>query len=168
VKTPPLLITNSRAVERAALVEVLRTIEPGETIRYETMESVVKCSLRINRHILAAARRDLCDEEMLVFEPIINVGLRRLTEAERATVAPDRRRRRSFRQATMGLREMRGLENAALTNGERQQFLGRLALLSAVAAVASSRALNRVLGVSNPDEPVLPVEKTLSMLADIK
>lgn len=161
-------ITNSRAIERAALADLLRTIEPGQTVTYTTMEAVAKCSLRKNRHVLAAARNDLRDEEMIVFEPITNVGLRRLTEAERATIAPDRRRRRSFRQATIGLKEMRGLETAALTNGERQQFLGRLALLGAVAAVASSRALNRVLAVSAPDEPALPLERTLSMLSDIK
>jgi hypothetical protein len=63
---------------------------------------------------------------------------------------------------------MRGLETSALTNGERQQFLGRLALLSAVAAVSSSRSLQRVLAVSVPDQPMLPVEQTLSELAKIR
>lgn len=161
-------ITNSRAVERAALVELLRTVEPGATINYGMMEAVAKCDLRKYRHVLAAARAELRDEENIVFEPVIRVGARRLTDAERGTVAPDRRRRRSFRQATLGLKEMRGLETAALSNGERQQFLGRLALLSAVAAVSSSRSLQRVLAVSVPDQPMLPVEQTLTELSKIR
>jgi hypothetical protein len=165
---PLATITNSRAVERAALVDLLRTIEPGATVTYAAMAGVINCSVLENRHVLTAARGDLRDEEMIVFEPISGVGLRRLTESERATVAPDRRRRKSFRQATIALKEMRGLETAALTAGERQQFLGRLALCSAIAAVASGRALTRIMGVSAPDQPALPVEKTLSMLADIK
>jgi hypothetical protein len=63
---------------------------------------------------------------------------------------------------------MRGLDTAVLTPGERQQFLGRLALCSAIAAVASGRALNRVMAISVPDQPVLPVDKTLAALADIR
>jgi hypothetical protein len=161
-------ITNSRAVERQALVELLRTVEPGATVNYGMMEAVARCDLRKNRHVLAAARGDLRDEETIVFEAVPTVGLRRLTEPERATVAPDRRRRKSFRQATLGLKEMRGLETAALSNSERQQFLGRLALLSAVAAVSSSRSLARVLSISAPDSPVLPLDQTLSELAKIK
>lgn len=162
-------ITNSRAVERQALVEILRSVEPGETISYGAMEAGANVrNLRKDRHVLAAARADLRDEESIVFEPITGVGLRRLTDAERATVAPDRRRRRSFRQATLGLKEMRGLETAALSNDERHQFLGRLALLSAVAAVSSARSLQRVLAVSVPDQPALPVEQTLSELSKIK
>lgn len=165
---PTPIITSSRAVERAALMDLLRTIEPGATVTYATMSAVAKVAVQEQRHILAAARADLRDEEMIVFEPITNVGVRRLTEAERATIAPDRRRRRSFRQATIGLKEIRGLEDAKLSSGERQQFLGRLALLSAIAAVSSSRALRRVLEVSVPDSPALPVDQTLAMLADIK
>lgn len=161
-------IINSRAVERAAVMEILRAVEPGATVAYSVLEAAAGCNLRKDRHVLAAARSDLRDEEMIVFEPVTKVGLRRLTDAERATVAPDRRRRRSFRQATIGLKEMRGLETAALTNGERQQFLGRLALLSAVAAVSSSRSLQKVLAISVPDQPALPVTETLAELAKIK
>lgn len=166
---PAALITNSRALERAALFAFLRTVEAGQTVTYEDMERVAGCSsLRANRYILAAARADLRDEEYIVFEPVMKVGMRRLTESERAVVAPDRRRRRSYRQASMGLKEINGIQVAGLSNGERQQFLGHLALLGAIAAVSSARALKRVLGNVQPDAPVLPVDQTLQMLADIR
>jgi hypothetical protein len=160
-------ITKSRAIERAALVELLRAVEPGETLDYEAMTAAIEQPILANRHILAAARADLRDEEMIVFEPVPRVGLRRLTDGERGTIAPDRRRRKSYRQAVVALKEMRGLETALLTDGERQQFLGRLALCSAIAAVASGRALKKVMAAV-PDQPTLPVEQTLTMLAEIK
>jgi hypothetical protein len=96
-------ITNSRAVERAALMELLRTIEAGATVTYEEMDAAAQCDVRKDRHVLAAARADLRDEEMMVFEPIARVGLRRLTESERATIAPDRRRSASKKCAGLKL-----------------------------------------------------------------
>jgi len=165
---PSPIITTSRAVERAALIDLLRTADPGATITYAELDAVAELKVQRNRHILAAARADLRDEEQIVFEAIPKIGVRRLTDPERATVAPDRRRRKSFRQAMFALKEMNGLEKAALTDGDRQQVLGRLALCSAIAAVASSRALTKVMGVASPDSPMLPVEQTLTMLARIK
>jgi len=161
--------STSRAVERAAVAEALRAAEPGETISYATLDAAAECSVKENRHIVASARVELRDEDGIVFEAIPNVGYRRLTDSERATVAPDRRRRRAYRQASNGLKEMRGLlESPSLTAGERQQALGRFALLGAVAAVATHKALQRVLAVPIPDTQILPLDKTLSVLSDIK
>ena len=162
-------LTRSRAIERAAVTDVLRKVAPGEVATYRELDLAAGCSTRENRHIVAAARDELRDDEAMVFEPIAKVGYRRLTEAERATVAPDRRRRRAYRQATISLKEMHRLETAELTPGERQQFLGRFALLGAIAAIATHRALRRVMAVANPESARLPeVDQTLSILSGDK
>lgn len=161
-------ITNSRAIERAALAARLRLVEAGEVVTYSDLDQACGCDVRASRHILASARAELRDEDSIVFESLAGIGLRRLTEAERGTVAPDRRRRRAFRQAQTSLKEMRGLEQALLTPGERQQFFARYALISAIAAVSTHRALQKVLAISPRDDPVLPVDQTLESLKGIR
>jgi len=160
--------SRSRAIERAALAQLLRTVGEGETVTYAELDRAAGTGVRAERHLLTAARREVRDEDGLVFEPLNLVGLRRLTQVEMATVQPDRRRQRAFRQSVIAQREMAGVREADLGAGERVQFLARLAQHGALAAIATHRATAKLAGIIAVDNPVLTVDQTLTMLREIR
>lgn len=165
----PLDITVSRAIERAALIALLREVAEGATITYPELSAAAGLDVRRDgKHALSAAREDVRDEDRIVFEPVVNVGLRRMTQIELATVQPDRRRRRIQNQSRTELKELAAVREDDLAAGERQQFLAHLAQAGAVAAIATHRALRRLIGFGTPDGKCLPVDQALSALREIK
>jgi hypothetical protein len=160
-------ITNSRAIERDLIAAHLRTVAPGATTTYAELSTVAGIDIRAARHVLKAAREEVCNEDGIVFESLINIGLRRLTQSELATVQPDRRRHKAYRQSRIALREMRGVDEAALPPGERTQFLARLAQHGAIAAIATHRATAHLVA-AQPDLPNLDLDQTLDLLREIR
>jgi hypothetical protein len=68
------------------LIDVLRSVQAGETISYEVLSTTIDSNVRKEaRHLLDSARRIIKRDEAIVFGSARGVGLRRLTDSEIAT-----------------------------------------------------------------------------------
>jgi hypothetical protein len=68
------------------LIDVLRSVQAGDTISYEVLTTTIDRNVRKEaRHLLYSARRILRREDAIVFGVTSGVGLRRLTDSEIAT-----------------------------------------------------------------------------------
>lgn len=69
--------------------KALKSAQPGEIIDYSTMSGVIGRNVQGNaRHVLNSARRLALRKDGLVFEAVKGVGLKCLTDQEKAHLAP--------------------------------------------------------------------------------
>lgn len=137
-------ITKSRKVERETIEKLMRDTVQGELLTYAQMSEAVGMNVQRVRYVMEAARRIMRDEEGIVFEAIMNEGLRRLTDLDIATQVANRRRRKVYRQANFGIKEMLGVKDtSSLPPGEKIQYDAGSALLGAIAAIAHHTSMRK-------------------------
>ena len=90
-----------RSVDSIVLYNRIRTMEEGDVVPYSELSDLIKCNVQKSGYCyMQTARRIAQREDEMVFEAVLNVGLRRVSNDKIADVSRDnmKRARRSVRK----------------------------------------------------------------------
>lgn len=164
----PLTFTASRAVQRAAVLTALRAVTEGGTISYADLSAAAGEDVRAIRHVLTDAREIIRDQDGVLFETVIDHGLRRMGGGDVAMTIPGYRSRRARSQATKGVRELATVASPGdLPQAQRMAYQSGVAMLGAIAAVTSATATRRIQAECARVDQALTVAETLRLFETI-
>lgn len=103
------------------LARRLAKMEPGNTITYKEMSTVIGKDILEHRHVLSAARRIVLRENRIVFETVRNVGVTRLSDGEIVNSAVPMFRKKVRSVARRVKKEIGAVDHEKLTHEERVQ-----------------------------------------------
>ncbi len=159
-------------IDTQLLVDRLKEVPPGGTISYEELAEAVSYPVeqmrapnRGYRFLLSAryiARRD----NNQVFRPVINEGLRRLTDAEIANKIPDEFRRTVRRKANRSGKEMVVANYDALTNEEKIKHSVGLSIIGAIAQATAPTKIKKIEKACAQTLQQLSLQQTLDLFRD--
>lgn len=142
----------------------LARVAVGEVVTYEMLANGVRADVqREGRHALRSARRMLEDEK-IAFDVIVNVGLRRLTDKELASMGGGA----FVRIRGVAARTIRKMECAAvdkLSNDDRVRLHATVSHLGAIQQFSSSPTAARIEQKVRKTLEVLPPSDAIAMFA---
>lgn len=162
------VISNSRSVERALIEASLRAVPKGEVITYEDLSLAALCEIKTIWSLVGRVRDEI-SVDGFVFDPVKNVGLKRLTDAEISVGVSLSRRQKIHRQAKRGSRELAGITDvASLSEFERGSALVGRSLFGAICAVTTRNAVAAIAENVARTGMALPVGAAIEAFRDIK
>lgn len=154
------------AIDTRLLLQRLLKAKVGEIITYRELNREIDRDVQreANACLQSAMRAAL--RQMMVFSTIRNVGVKRLTDRELAGVGEATRLHIS-RSARLAMRKMTMVQDfKSLNNAEKVRHNTALAMLGAVAHIASPNQVRTLEGRVTANMGVLPVQKTLAAFMD--
>ncbi len=152
------------AIDTRLLLQRLLKAAIGEVIPYEELNTEIDRDVQREANpCLQSAMRAALRQEM-VFSTIRGVGVKRLTDRELAGIG-EATRQHITRSARAAVRKMSLVQDfKALTNEEKVRHNTGLAMLGAVAHIASPKQAKVLEGKVTTAREVLPLQKTLAAL----
>lgn len=130
------------SIETRLLATYMESCE-ADILTYADLSGVINQNIQGKaRGYLLAARRIVRREKQMIFRPIRDVGLRRLTQSE-VTKLEDRFRhiRRTAKEA---LRELETVDLAKVSDGDRMACIGKMTLATFTAHTHGDKQLKRI------------------------
>lgn len=150
-----------RSFETLAAIDVLKLVERGEIATYAALEEKMGCSpQKGGRSNVNSARRYLEREKEMIFAAVINVGYKRLTDADIVKSLPDaltksrRVTRRAAQRATC-------VEFEGLTRPDKVSQQVHLCLFQAIQAFSKVDAAKKLTKQVGETMRSLPLNQTL-------
>lgn len=162
----PEILTRASA-DKLALVEVLKSGKPGDTVTYDALAKVIGRSVRANTpgYSPLSRARWYCIREMgIVWEPLADhSGLKCLSDTETLTLGSHALAgiRRKARKANA---KLGAIDPVKLTNPERVALAGLLTLNAAIQSAATDKSRKKIEGAIDKSCKPLPVGRTLEIL----
>jgi hypothetical protein len=150
------------AIDTRLLLQRLLQAKVGEVITYQDLNGQIDRDVQreANPCLQSAMRSAL--RQMMVFSTIRGVGVKRLTDRELAGIG-DATRQHISRSARMAMRKMAAVQDFdTLNNEEKVRHNTNLAMLGAVAHIASPNQMKTLEGRVTANAGVLPVQRTLA------
>lgn len=154
------------SIESQTLIKLLITISEGQTVTYDQMSEAINRDVRKHgRSSMTTARRRLAHDEGIYFEPEAGVGLRRCTDREKATcgAAAVKHIGATARRAVRKLTAVQEFDK--LPRELQVEHNASVSMLGALGAASGMRKLESVRKAVNKSADVLPLAKTLAVLA---
>ena len=149
-------------VDVQILADLLKTKGVGEVATYEELKAAIKRDLQgPARYLLAAARRRLLRDDRMVFDPITDVGLKRLSDVE-CVATHKRTAKRIQRTAERGIRVVAAADYDTLPNAVKIEHNIALAHLGALAHIAKPKQAKTLAEKVDGTKPI-PLAETLEM-----
>jgi hypothetical protein len=136
-----------------AMVEYLRHAQPDQLITYIELSEIAGFDVQASRNALLSARKYVRDVYRLVFDVCVNVGLIRVEENEKSTLA-SKRRRYARRWTENTVRLLQTTDMAALTPTERHQWMGEMSVAAAV-VLGTLDVVVRTIETQKSPQPLL-------------
>jgi hypothetical protein len=156
------------SVDTQTLERLLLTAETGSVVEYATMSAAIGRNVQTDaRHIMESARRRVLRSHRMVFEPVIDVGLKRLDDEGIVSLGPAYvgRIHNMSRKAAQKLTAVQDFD--ALPNDLKIEHNVRLAQLGAVRHMSSSRAEKKLTGKIQDTAKTLPLRQCLDAMKSI-
>lgn len=160
----PELSLDTQTMER-----MLREVPVGGILTYATLSAAIGRDVQHEaRHTTRTARQRLLRSDRMLFEPVTNIGLKRLDDAGK--VATGRAHlRRSRTQARLAQAKTSAVDDfAALPNHlkvEHNLVLAQAGILRHVTSGATTRKLEKAVNSTNTDR-VLPLRQCLDAVRE--
>jgi len=149
-------------VATTAIYNRLKRAEYGEIVALAELSQLAQTSIDGLRGYLDSARKKACDEDGVVFDSVRGVGLKRLTEEEKAA-KQQRRRAHIARQAKSGLKELRTVDYARLSSTAKVRHNVETAILATHVAVEAPKNVGRIETASQNNLDALTVAETMRL-----
>lgn len=162
-RTIPELGIDTQTIER-----LLIAAEIGAIVTYTTLSAAIGRDVqRDARHITLTARRRLLRSDHMVFEPVIDVGLKRLDDIGIVGLGPSivGRLRRMSKRGAEKLTAVRDFD--ALPNAAKVDHNVRLAQLGAIGHLSGARATRQLVGRVEATQRAIPLRECLSAMKAI-
>jgi hypothetical protein len=153
------------AIDTRLLLQRLLKAAVGELVSYQELSKEISRDVQREANpCLQSAMRAALRQDM-VFSTVRNVGVKRLTDRELAGVGEATRQHIS-RSARVAMKKMSKVQDfKALTDTEKVRHNTGLAMLGAVAHIASPKQAKALEGRVSNSLAVLPVQETLAAFA---
>lgn len=135
------------------LVERLGALQPGETVPYEELSSLIGKNIRQDGRSHAWSARQSLLRRGIVIHPIEGVGLKRLTDGEIADQVPPHRRMKIRRQAQRELKELHSADLGKLDRSQQSAVTAALAQAGTVLHLTDFRFVEEQKTQLNQNEP---------------
>lgn len=158
-------MTNQPQFQRSAdtrfLMQELAKAKVGEEITYDRLTKAIGREVSGSTASLHSARRALLKEQNFVFDTIVGVGLKRLSDREIvATSAKTAKHMR--RTAQRGVRTLTAVGDfSALPREDQMRHSAAVSIFSAVAEMAAERSISKIEDVAKDRPEGLPFAQTL-------
>lgn len=140
----------------------LKKIQVGETITYDELSKEISQPVDGSFQALQSARRSLLNHDNYVFETIMRVGLKRLSDSEIVS-ASERDVSKIRRAAKKGAKKLTSVQNyAGLSNDVQLQHTTRLSVFGLIAHAASDKGIEKVSQKAAGRTTELPIADTIS------
>lgn len=154
------------SVDTIALRDRLKTAQAGEVITYESLSELIGRNVQGKaRSNLNSARRQLLRDPGLVFDVIINEGLKLLSDSEVVQVVPERGRSRIRSECRRVSKSIDTVEFEKLNGADKVKTLAARSVFGALAMVAKETSATKieehVAGMST--KATLPTAKALEL-----
>jgi hypothetical protein len=134
----------NRSVQAQQLEEALRRVEVGQTITYDELSRAIKGNVQgKDRGYLTTARKRLLRQEGMLFEPVINVGLKREGDPGKID-SVSARRERIHRASGRAIKIASTVDLEALAPAQAQQFTLEVACLNATYSISSGSGMKKL------------------------
>jgi hypothetical protein len=159
-KAIPELSVDTQTIER-----LLLAVDVSATIEYAVMSAAIGRDVQGDaRHIMESARRRVLRDQRMVFEPVMDVGLKRLDDVGIVSLGPAYVGR-IHRMSKRGAQKLTAVQDFdALPNGLKIEHNVRLAQLGAMRHMTSSRATKTLTGKVGETANKLPLRQCLDAM----
>ena len=143
--TPPKSIRET-SVDAQALAKVLEAAEPGDVVPYATLTATIRKNVQKEGYsTMDSARRLLLREKSMVFESVLNVGLKRLDGSGIVSLGPDANGR-IRRTAGRAIKKMACIGEAyeSLSKDEKSSYNSNISALGAVKLFTGAPSIKRI------------------------
>lgn len=150
------------AIDTRLLLQRLLKAKVGDVLTYKELNGVISRDVQRDANpCLQSAMRAALRQQM-VFSTLRGIGVKRLTDRELAGIG-EAARQHIARSARVAMKKMTHVQDfKALTNDEKIRHNTGLAMLGAVAHIASPKNAKALEGRVSNSFSVLPVQKTLA------
>ena len=155
----------STSIETTVLIERVKTMKPGDLIRYDELSRLIGQDVRGEaRHILRSARHICQREYQVVTDADPAIGIRRLTDVE-LTHDGLRLFTRIRRAAKRGVDRVTSVTDFnALPDEEKIRHNATLSALFVINHMTKPRSIDRIAGSVNTENTgQLPIARTLEL-----
>lgn len=162
-KAIPELSVDTQTIER-----ILLAADVGTVIEYTVLSAAIGRNVQTDaRHIMESARRRVLKSHRMVFEPVIDVGLKRLDDAGIVSLGPAYTGR-IHNMARRGAQKLTAVQHFdELPNELKLEHNVRLAQLGAVRHMSGSRAAKNLSGRIKETVRDLPLRQCLDAMKEI-
>jgi hypothetical protein len=164
--TPPKTIRET-SVDAQALAKVLEAAQPGEVVPYATLSAVIRKDVqRAGYSTMDSARRLLIRDKGMVFEAVLNVGLKRLEGSGIVALGPDANGR-IRRTAGRAIKKMACIGTAydSLSTDEKSSYNSNISALGAVKLFTGAPSIKRIESQVRASSAQLPPAEVLGLFA---
>lgn len=164
--TPPKSIRET-SVDAQALAKVLEAAEPGDVVPYATLTATIRKNVQKEGYsTMDSARRLLLREKSMVFESVLNVGLKRLDGSGIVSLGPDANGR-IRRTAGRAIKKMACIGEAyeALSKDEKSSYNSNISALGAVKLFTGAPSIKRIESQVRASSAQLPPAEVLGLFA---
>jgi hypothetical protein len=136
---------------------------PGDVLTYGEINAIVKYNIQERRHVLSSAMRVALRDRDEVWAAVTNVGIKLLTNDERAKMGAGALR--SIRRAAgRASKKLATVDIKALSKGAREQCVYDRAVLGATQAMVAPNMTKKLAGRSR--EPKIALAETIEMFKE--
>lgn len=152
----PIIATSTDA---KTLASVLSEITIGNVVTYQSLSEAIGRDVQsTSRGALATARKIVLKERRMVFDCVMNVGLKRLSDAEIVAIG-DKTRSHMRRAARNATRKIVCADYNSMTKDLQVKHNTSLSLLGVIAEMATEKASTRLESHISKVGTELPVAK---------
>jgi len=153
------------SVDTQILEKLLLAAAVGSVIEYGVLSAAIGRNVQTEaRHIMESARRRVLKSERMVFEPVINIGLKRLDDVGIVSLGPSYvgRIHNLSRRGAQKLTAVKAFD--ALPNELKVEHNVRLAQLGAVRHMSTSKTTKKLSGAMTATADKLPLRQCLDAM----
>lgn len=151
------------SIDARLLADRLSEVPAGETVKYADLNLVINRNVQAAaRGALMSARRLLERERRILFESIVGVGLKRLTNEEIPKLG-EAARRRIFKFSKRAVRKVSAADYEALSPQGKNQYNSALVALGTVAHFSSRDGAKKIESAVKEAQKPIPLAKTLEL-----
>lgn len=130
----------------------LRDCAIGEIVTYQALSAAISRDIRSEAYSSLTSARRCCERDGIVFDVVINEGLRRLSDEEIVSTA-DAAMLKQRRISQRYRKRLEQVDIGKLSTEAKRELVARSAQLSAVELFASKKANRKLLTLADTEKP---------------
>lgn len=154
------------SVDARLLYERMKQAQFGDVVEYHELTNIIKRNVQNSGYgAMQTARRRCLNEDMIVFDVIENVGLKRLNPAEIANCGESfvQRAKRVSRKGIRVISAITTDQFSALSNEDKVQHNTYRSVLGVIEHMSKPAAVKKIEGAVAREQAALPLIKTLEL-----
>ena len=157
-----------QSLDVKTLIDILLSAKIGETVTYEKMGAAIGRNIRLSRHMISSALRNVQNSHQFVFSCVPNVGYKRLNNSE-IVGKGEQFIKHIKRTSKRGAKNMACVQYDALSQNEKTAHNTRMTVFAMVqdnVSTKTTKLIEKIVGDSNSALP--SARAAMELLSRIK